>query len=309
MVSGPVATFDAHSPGARAIASLFTQTLIICGVIGVVVFGLVAYCVVRFRAKEGSAEPKQLHGHTKLEITWTLIPLAIVIGIFVLTLRATGESDPPADRQPDVVVTGHQWWWGVQYRSGAITANEIHIPVGKRLLFSIEASDVIHDFWVPQLARKMDAVPGHPSSIWVEADEPGTYLGACAEYCGAQHAWMRIVVIAEPQEQFDAWEKRQLDAVPAPEGDAAKGAKVFNEHTCVRCHAVGAPGEQARVAPDLAHLAGRSTLGAGVLANTPDNLGRWLRDPQGVKPGCHMPDLQLTDDEVGALVAYFETLR
>lgn len=300
--------FDAHSPEAQAIARLFCETLVVCAVVGVLVAGLVGYCAMRFRA--GAGEPAQTHGMTWLEVTWTLIPLAIVTGLFVRTAQTMGVSDRPADREPDIVVTGHQWWWEGRYEGGAVTANEIHIPVGKDLLVRVESSDVVHDFWVPQLARKIDAVPGHPSSIWMQADAPGTYLGACAEYCGAQHAWMRIVVIAESQPDFDAWKRHQSEPGLPPATEAARrGARDFGTKTCIECHAVGGPGPQARIAPDLTHLALRQTLGAGVLDNTPADLARWLKDPQSVKPGSHMPDAQLTEAEVGDLVAYFETLR
>jgi len=310
MVAGPVVTLDAHSPQAQAIQSLFTQTLIICGVIGVVVAGLVGFCIFRFRAKKGDGDPAQIHGHTKLEIMWTIIPFLIVVGLVVLTVRAVGASDPPPDREPDLVVVGHQWWWEIRYPSGTITANEIHIPAGKKLLVRIEAADVIHDFWVPQLARKIDAVPGHPVTIWMEADAPGEYQGACAEYCGAQHAWMRILVFAHPQAEFDAWDKNERAPGVAPVTDAElRGQKVYGDKTCVKCHAITGFGDPSRVAPDLTHLAIRKTLGAGVLTNTPQNLALWLAKPQQVKPLSHMPDLQLTQNEVADLVAYFESLK
>jgi cytochrome c oxidase subunit 2 len=309
--AAPLASaFDAHSPEAHAIVGLFRETLLVCAVVGAIVAVLVGYCVTRFRAARRPGEPAQVTGHTGLEVTWTLVPLAIVIGLFVRTAQAMGASDRPADREPDLVVIGHQWWWEARYTSGAVAANEIHIPVGKDLLVRIESADVIHDFWVPQLARKLDAVPGHPASLWMQADAPGTYLGACAEYCGAQHAWMRIVVVAQPQAEFDAWERHQREPAPAPATEAAvRGENDFRTKTCVACHAIGGWGPQPRVAPDLTHLAERTSLGAGVLENTPADLAHWLSDPQGVKAGSHMPDAQLTDAEVHDLVAYFETLR
>ena len=314
MSVGPIVTFDAQSPEARVIESLFVQTLVVCSVIGLLVAALVIYCIVRFRARKGDAEPKQVHGHTRLELAWTLIPCAIIAGLLVLTIRAVGASDPPPMGEPDLVIVGHQWWWEVKYSGGAITANEIHIPAGKKLLVRIEGADVIHSFWVPQLARKMDAVPGHPMSIWMQADQPGTYLGACTEYCGAQHAWMRIVVVAHPQAEFDAWLRHALEpASPPVAGEAAdaevRGARLFADKTCVKCHAIGGFGDQPRIGPDLTHFAERKTIGAGVLNNTPADLARWLAKPQEVKPLCHMPDLKLTPAEVTDLVAYFETLR
>src|SRR5580698_1719804 len=182
MSYGPFASpFDPHSPEAAAISSLFGQTLIVCAVIGFVVAALVTICAVRFRAGKRPAEPPQIHGHTWLEIGWTAVPLAIVVALVVLSGRAMAASDPPVNREPDLVVVGHQWWWEAQYASGAITANEIHIPVGKDLLVRVESADVVHDFWVPQLGRKIDATPGHPTFVWLQADTADTYLGACAE--------------------------------------------------------------------------------------------------------------------------------
>lgn len=311
MNAGPLgSTFDPHSPEALAISTLFGQTLVVCGIIGAVVAGLVGTCVVRFREGKRPGEPVQNHGNRSLEITWTLIPLAIVIGLFVLTAHAMAASDPPANRDPDIVVIGHQWWWEARYASGAITANEIHVPVGKDLLIRVESTDVIHDFWVPQLGRKVDAIPGHPSSIWIQADVPGTYLGACAEFCGAEHAWMRIMVVAEAPADFDAWDRHQREPADwSPRtSEAVRGETDFRTKTCISCHSINGLGG-ARVAPDLTHLAQRKTLGAGVLANDPASLAHWLKDPQAVKPASHMPDLNMDDGEVSDLTAYLETLR
>jgi cytochrome c oxidase subunit 2 len=253
-----------------------------------------------------------VEGHTRLEIAWTAIPFAIVTGLFALTARAMQASDPPANVDAaDLVVTAHQWWWEARYKGGAVAANEIHVPVGRQLLVRVESADVIHDFWVPQLARKIDAVPGHPVHVSMHADQPGTYSGACAEYCGSEHAWMRIVVVAESEAEFLAWQARQLQPAPVPSepGAVARGSRVYDAKPCAKCHAIGGRGEQPRIGPDLTHIASRATLGAGVLSNSPADLTHWLRDPQGVKPGSHMPDMQLTNADVDDLVAYFETLR
>jgi cytochrome c oxidase subunit 2 len=304
--------WGSHSPEASAIADLFTQTLWVCGVIFVIVAGLVGYCVYAFRAKPGAKEPSQIEGHKRLEIAWTAAPLVVVACLFGLTARTMGATDPPADRAPDVTVVGHQWWWEARYPSGAVTANEIHVPVGKNWLVELQSADVIHDFWVPALARKIDATPGHPTHFWLQADAPGRYGGTCAEYCGTEHAWMRIVVVADLPADFDAWQKREADVAAAPSTEAAlRGAAVFAGKTCVQCHAVETSMTAPRpsVAPDLTHLAERKTLAAGLLDNTPDALTRWLRDPQAIKPGSHMPSLHLTDAEVNDLVAYFQGLR
>jgi cytochrome c oxidase subunit 2 len=305
--------FETHSVEARAIADLFTQTLVICGLILLLVTALVAICVVRFREKDPAKEPVQTHGHTRLEIAWTLAPILVVIGLTLLTARTMAASDPPMTRQPDITVIAHQWWWDVRYHSGVVTANEIHIPAGKDVLIALESADVIHDFWVPQLGRKIDATPGHPTHVWIQADQPGTYLGTCAEYCGAQHAWMRIVVVADTAEDFAAWERHQKEPPPDPASEeAGRGAQTFREMTCAQCHAVGAvngAGPSPTAAPDLTHLASRSTLGAGVLTNTPENLALWLKDPQRIKEGSHMPSLKLRKHQIAELVSYFETLR
>ncbi len=309
--SGPFGTpFDAHSPETRAIAALFTETLLVCAVILAVVVGLVTFCIVRFRERPGDPEPRQIAGHTRLEIGWTLVPCVIVTVLFVLTARTMAASDAPADTEPDLVVIGHQWWWEARYPNGAVTANEIHIPVGKDLVVRVESADVIHDFWAPELGRKIDATPGHPVSIRIQADAPGVYHGACAEYCGAEHAWMRFDVVAEPRADFGAWVQRQLIPELIPTSDsAARGARLFRERTCIQCHAVRGTGSVVRVAPDLTHFASRATLGAGVLTNTPDHLALWLKDPQSIKPGCHMPSLRLEDGEAKDLATYLGGLR
>jgi cytochrome c oxidase subunit 2 len=303
--------FDPSSPQAGAITHLFVVSLLVCGTVFLVVAGLIFYCVVRFRA-DGVRVPSQIAGHARLEIAWTIVPILILGGLLVLSVRAMAASDPPVDREPDITIVGHQWWWEARYPSGVVTANEIHVPTGKALAFRIESADVIHDFWVPQLGRKIDAIPGRPANIWLQADRSGTYAGACAEYCGVEHAWMRIVVVAETPESFAAWQRHQLAPADPPVTEAAtRGAKIFGAMTCVKCHAIAADGsdDRPRFAPDLTHLASRATLGAGVVANTPTDLAAWLNDPHRIKPGCHMPNAQLTDAQIADLVAYFETLR
>lgn len=228
---------------------------------------------------------------------------------FYFSLRARWPSrTPPVNRAPDLIVIAHQWWWEVRYPSGVVTANEIHIPIGRALVVRIESADVVHDFWVPALGRKMDAIPGRSANIWLEADSPGTYAGACAEYCGAQHAWMRIRVVAETPKQFAEWQAHQLAPSFALRTPAfTRGEKAFQTKTCITCHSVGVG--QVRIGPNLAHIAERVTLGAGVIDNTTAESERWLKNPQQIKPGCHMPNAQLTDDEVSDLVAYFEHLK
>jgi cytochrome c oxidase subunit 2 len=221
------------------------------------------------------------------------------------------ESDPPANREPDLIVIGHQWWWEVRYpQAGVVTANEIHIPVGRKWLVHLESADVIHDFWVPALARKIQMIPGQTNHIWLEADAPGTYDGTCAEYCGAGHSWMRFSVIAESPAAFDAWLREQENTAAMPATDSAQtGLKIFQTMTCINCHSIRGISVAASAAPYLTHVADRTILGAGVLSNTETNLFRWLKNPQDFKPGCFMPNLKLTDAQAGALTSYLETLK
>jgi cytochrome c oxidase subunit II len=299
-----------HSPQAQAIVSLFGQYLAVAAVIFAVVAALVVYAIVRYRERPGGSEPPQSHGSRAAEITWTAIPLLIVLGLFVLTVRTMAFVDAPQEpvRAPDFVITGHQWWWLAQYPGGAATANEIHIPAGRRLLARMEAADVIHDFWAPQLGRKIDAIPGREGYVWLEADEPGVYQGTCSEFCGMQHAGMHFQVIAESEAQFNAWLVRQAAPPAAPEGVAAEGGRLYLEHKCGDCHAVSPSDTRSLIGPPLTHVASRMRLG-GDLPNTPENMALWVNEPQSVKPGNRMPDQHLSAPEVQALTAYMESLR
>lgn len=305
-----ITSFSPQAPGTHAIVGLWEVSLVVFTLIFAVVVCIIVYSLMRFRWREGEPDPDQIAGNSKIELIWTVIPFLIVIILFALTVRTMGLADPPPAPEPDLIITGHQWWWEAQYKeSGVITANEIHIPVGKALSVRLDASDVLHEFWVPELARKMTTVPGHPNHIWLQADKAGTYLGVCSEFCGTEHAWMRFLVIAEPPEKFAEWEKAQLAPAPQPAGDAAKGLALFEQMSCVNCHAITGTPAKARVGPDLTHFASRTQLGGGIVPNTPQNLHEWLRDPQQVKPGVLMPNFKFTDEQLNDLVAYLETLK
>jgi cytochrome c oxidase subunit II len=303
------ALFTPHSPRIQAIAGLFNGFLILAAIIFLVVAGLVTYAVVRYRARAGAADPPQTFGSRTAEVAWTAIPLLIVLALFVFTVRTMAYVDAPLDpaQPPDVQIVGHQWWWEARYLNGAVTAHEIHIPAARRLLVQVDAADVIHDFWAPELARKMDAVPGRHGFIWLEADRPGTYAGACSEFCGQQHAWMRFQVIAESEADFSAWLAHQASAPPEPIGLGAEGAQIFRDQKCGDCHAVSPADTAPRSGPPLTHIASRKLLG-GEIPNTPENLTRWIATPQSVKPGNRMPEPQLSAAQIGALNAYLEAM-
>jgi cytochrome c oxidase subunit 2 len=214
-----------------------------------------------------------------------------------------------------VSITGHQWWWEVEYEDAvpsrrALTANELHLPVGRPVVLKVTSRDVIHSFWVPNLQGKRDLIPGYTTAIWIQADRAGRFRGQCAEFCGLQHAHMALDVIAEPQTNFERW----LDGVrrPAVEPQTAAGQRgrdLFMSSRCAGCHTVRGTDAAGRLAPDLTHVASRHTLGAGTLPNTPDHLGDWLRNPQASKPGNQMPPNPLSPADLDALVAYVGTLR
>jgi cytochrome c oxidase subunit II len=305
--------FAPNSPQAQAITSLFTGVLVMSAVILLLVAGPLTYIIIKYRWRPERPEPPQVYGNTALEIAWTVGPLVTLAVVFVFTVVVMHRAAPPdaaASQPADMTVVGHQWWWEIRYPGGAVTANEPHIPTGKRLFVRVLSADVIHDFWVPSLGPKVDAVPGHPSDLWLEADTPGVYEGTCAEYCGAEHAWMRIHVYADQPAAFDAWLAHQetIPALPTG-GEAERGLYVFRAQTCASCHRVAGTPANGTAGPDLTHLASRKTLGTGVLQNSPASLLEWVGNPQAVKPGVLMPNLGLAPPDLHAVVAYLETLK
>src|SRR6516225_7724805 len=303
---------DPQSPLARAIYDLGVVSGIIFALIFIIVAGGIVYAILRFRARSGEPDPKQIAGNKKVEVTWTVIPFLIVLLLFALTIQAMNRVDPPPAPSADLVVTGHQFWWQADYpASGVTTANEIHIPTGKPLSVRLESKDVLHEFWVPKLTRKMTNVPGQPNNIWLQADKPGTYIGQCSEFCGTQHAWMRILVVADGPAQFEEWQRAQLRPAQAATTDiTTKGLAVFQTSTCINCHAIrGVAGADLQVAPDLTHVGSRKQLASGMIDNTPANMRLWLKSPQHIKPGALMPDFTLTDEQLDQLATYHSTLR
>ena len=302
---------DPQSPQARAIFHLAIVAGIIFAAIFAIVSAMIVYALMRCRWREGEIDPKQIAGNKTVELVWTVIPFLIVVALFVLSWKTMSASDPPPAPEPDIVITGHQWWWEARYpSSGVVTANEIHIPAGRPLSIRLESADVLHEFWVAELTRKMTTVPGHPNNIWIQSDHPATYLGVCSEFCGTQHAWMHFLVVAETPEQFQGWEQAQLAPAKNPiAGHASQGLALFQRTSCINCHAINGTLATARVGPDLTHFASRRKLGAGIADNTPANLRRWLTNPQQIKPGVKMPDYKFTDAEITQLTDYIETLQ
>ncbi|HLH16813.1 MAG TPA: c-type cytochrome [Bryobacteraceae bacterium] len=214
-----------------------------------------------------------------------------------------------------IEVTGNQWWWYVRYLDDnpqriAVTANEIHIPVGRPVQIRGTSQDVIHSFWVPGLNGKRDLIPSHITTEWIQADRPGRLRGQCAEFCGLQHARMALWVVAEPESQFEAWLDRQRQpAVPPSDADTQAGYQVFMSHACVLCHNIAGTPAHGQFAPDLTHLAGRMTIAAGALPNNKGTLGGWILDPQSIKPGNHMATISLKPGELQPLLDYLGSLQ
>jgi cytochrome c oxidase subunit 2 len=243
----------------------------------------------------------------------TLVVLIVVLAASVRTGRALQALD--VSDAIDVTMAGNQWWWAVEYAhpdpsQRVRTANELHVPVGRPVVINLVANDVIHSLWIPDLDGKMDLIPGRQNQMRLRADRAGVYRGQCAEFCGLAHARMALTVVAEPPAQFDAWLAAQRQLPPPPTSpQAIRGKAVVESGSCALCHTVMGTIAGARTAPDLTHVASRQTLAAGTLANTPDNLRAWLRDPQHPKPGNKMPPPGLSPDDLDAVVAYLETLR
>lgn len=323
--------FEPVSPPAYSINGLFILTLAICGGILLLVGGAMLWFSIRYRRRAGDTndEPPQLYGSHRIEIAWTLGPLLIVFVLFLVVFRVVagiqGKTPPKHGDPIYVTVIAHQWWWEFKYpKLGITTANELHVPVsphGKKypVFLRLESADVIHDFWVPRLSGKQDVVPGHPNHLWFAPEKAGTYYGQCAEFCGAQHANMSIRVVAQSKKNFDKWVADHQKPAAAPAtltGKAKVGYAQFVKNSCISCHevngatpALGGGPMKLYFGPDLTHLMTRKTIGSGMIANTPKNLAAWITNPQTIKPGCHMPDMNLSKKQVSDIVAYLETLK
>jgi cytochrome c oxidase subunit 2 len=243
------------------------------------------------------------------------VTVAIVF-LFVIASYWVGRAlvaQPAAALNIDV--TAQRWWWDVRYRDPVpsrefVTANEIHIPVGRPVELTLRSIDVIHSLWVPNLQGKKDLIPGQVNTLWLQADRPGVFRGQCAEFCGLQHAHMALQLLAEPEDEFARWQAQQLEPAPEPATDEQrKGRHVFMTSSCVLCHAIAGTRAGGVAGPNLTHVASRRSLAAGTIPNTRGHLAGWIVDPQLRKPGNNMPPNPLRGDELQALLSYLETLR
>ncbi len=290
---------------------------VVGGIALVILIGVevaIVFAIWRYRASRVRTMPSQTTGNMRLEVIWTVLPAITLAIVFVLMVRTINEiSVDPAPTTMSLLIRGHQWWWEVRYPqpdgTDIVTANEIHIPVGREIDVALVSADVIHSFWVPQLAGKTDLVPGRENHMRLYASTAGTYAGACAEYCGIEHAWMRLRVVAEPADRFEAWLRAQAAPRTAPTGEAARGERVFTTELCASCHTVRGTSANGDAGPDLTHVGSRSTIGTGVLPNTDTGMRDWIGDPQRYKPGAFMPQVPLPPADLDAVAAYLRSLK
>lgn len=303
---------------ASSIHTLWSVMLWTCAVVFIAVLGVLLFALVRGIRNRSEADPSFPPEKTVSRVVGVAVGLTVTILLLLLVASVlTGRrlASLHASSAVTIAITGHQWWWEIQYEDSipnrrVMTANELHIPTNRPVVLKVTSRDVIHSFWVPNLQGKRDLIPGYTTALWLQADRPGVFRGQCAEFCGLQHAHMALDVIAESDQEFERW----LDAMRQPgrdprEAAARRGRDVFMAARCAGCHTVRGTDAAGQIAPDLTHIATRSTLGAGTLPNTPENLADWIRDPQRVKPGNQMPSNPLTDDDLQALVAYLGALR
>lgn len=311
----PQTMYAPASDYADTLLDLQNLTLYLGVGVAVVVFVLMAYILVRFRYRPESPEPQQVHGNTTLELAWTLIPAVLIAIIAVPTVRTifATQAEASEDALP-IDVIGYQWWWAFHYPlpngDTVVTANEVHVPVGRQVELRITAGDVLHSFWVPQMGGKRDAIPGRVNRLVFTPMEEGVYLGQCAEYCLDSHALMKMRLIAHTPEEFERWLAEEAEPAVEPVDSALiLGKQLVTAGACAGCHIIeGTNAQFGRTGPNLTHFARRRSLAAGILENNAENLAAWIDNPQAIKPGALMPDLGLSEQEIRYIVAYLQSL-
>jgi len=310
--------FAPQATPARSIFGLSLLVIGICIAIFLVVAGMLLYVIVRYRHRRGFTvrEPAQVYGSNQIELSWTVIPILIVVVLFLASARIifVNQSVPKPATALDVTVIGHQYWWEYRYpKLGIVTANELHVPVSDSkhptpTYLTMSSADTDHSFWVPRLAGKMDLIPNKVNTMWIDPEQAGLYLGQCAQYCGVQHAKMLLRVYADTPEQFAAWVANQQKTA-AQDPAAAEGRAVFEQNACANCHTISGTSARGVFGPDLSHLASRDTFASGAVPNTPENLRAFIYDPAHFKPGALMPAMHLNQHDLDAVTHYLTTLR
>lgn len=306
--------------GAASVAQLVWIFTIIGAIIWLLVVGVLVIALGQRRARlRLDPLPSQPVGErlaTAIVAVCVLLTGIIVTGLTILSYT-TGKSLAAIGEQAELTVDikAQQWWWEVTYQDPTpsrilTTADEIHIPVGRPVRFRLTSTDVIHSFWVPRLSGKEDLIPNQTNEIAIRADRPGVYRAPCAEFCGLQHAHMAMDVVAQAEDEFQSWRDAQLKPAATPgEPEAQHGELVFATRGCAMCHTIRGTSAGGRVGPDLTHVASRRMVAAGTLPMSRGSLAAWIRNPQGIKPGTNMPEVDLSPDELNAVVSYLVTLK
>jgi cytochrome c oxidase subunit 2 len=289
---------------------LWRLTFGIAAVVFVLVEGALVFVLFRYRQRSSKDAPKQVHGNHRLEVIWTLIPVLLLSGVAIPTIKGIFDLSAKPKDSLEVTVVGHQWWWEYRYPSeGVVTANELHIPVGRPVYLTLESVDVIHSFWVPKLAGKQDVVPGRINNLTISSPVKGEFVGQCVEYCGASHANMRLRVFADEPGDFETWlNSQRADRAEPTNALTEQGAEVFVNGPCVGCHTVKGTNASGTVGPDLTHFASRTTFAGAIFDMNADEVSKWLRDPPKRKPGSKMPNYHLSQEDIDALTAYLLSL-
>ena len=303
------------SDQAHSIYRLFNRFNIAAFSMLALVIVLTVYICIKYRVRKGEERtPAQFKGNNKVEALMIGVPALLLLYFFYHTIATMKAVEPNmrGNTQPDVIITGHQFWWEVYYpQTGVITANEVHLPVGKRLIMEMRSADVIHSWWMPELGNKMDLIPGRNNFLTLNINQPATYAGTCSEFCGAQHAWMRLYVVAEDSVTYADWLAANAQPASKMAGDSliAKGEQIFQTATCGECHRIQGTAAQGSEGPDFTHLFLRKRMLSGMLPLNEANLYKWINKPQAVKPGSYMPDFIFSKDTLDALVHYMAQLK
>jgi cytochrome c oxidase subunit 2 len=306
--SGSTDALDAHGSESRHIAGLWWLMFGLAAGVYAVVAGFIVLAALRGR--RGKPAGSRISPNIFIIVGGVLVPTLILLVLAVVTVTTTNALRKASDDALRVEVQGERWWWEVRYPGRQIvTANEVRVPVGQPVEIGLVSDNVIHSFWVPELAGKVDTIPGQRNVLRFTAEKAGTYLGVCAEFCGIQHAHMGFRVIALSPGAFERWAAARAAPPRQPDSEVtAQGQLLFQRLPCAGCHTVRGTEARGKVGPDLTDFTSRATIGAGAAGNTPKNLARWIREAQSIKPGALMPDLTLSDDDVAALVSYLESL-
>lgn len=308
----PQSTIRQAGANNRRIWDVYNLLWIGAAIVGVLVEGLLVFAIFKFRHAPRTAHgrPVPVHGNTKLEVAWTIVPAIVLVIIGIPTMQIIAElykRPDPAQNPLQVTVVARQFYFEFIYPElGISSVGEMDIPAGRPIDIRLESADVIHSFWIPSLAGKRDNIPGRATNMWLTADKPGEYPGQCAEYCGIGHANMRMKVVARTEADFNAWVAQKKN--PSAVADPAAGQALFLSGQCAACHKIAGTTANGSFGPELTNIASRPQI-AGTLENTPENLAKWLDNPPAVKPGTQMPDLPLSQSDISNLVAFLETLK